>query len=177
MEANNFCSKLSALASQDVRLPTEAEWEYACRAGTTTAYYFGDDSAKLGDFAWYRDNSDDAPNQGNGRRGYSLKLLHPVGQKKANPWGFCDMHGNIVQWCHDYLDDYALGAVTDPTGPAQGHKRVLRGGSASLGSDECTSAWRYGYDENRFSGHVGRFGFRVCIDAKTAAKDAAAGHH
>jgi formylglycine-generating enzyme required for sulfatase activity/tRNA A-37 threonylcarbamoyl transferase component Bud32 len=166
--ANNFCDKLSALTGRNVRLPTEAEWEYACRAGTTTAYSFGDDASQLEDYAWFRENSDDAPNQGNGRRGATMKLIHAVGEKKANPWGFFDMHGDIVQWCQDYLAPYDAAAATDPTGPAHGDKRVIRGGSVDLQADECRSAWRLGYASDRFSGHVGRFGFRICVDSKVA---------
>jgi len=103
-----FCDKVAEKTGRDVRLPTEAEWEYACRAGSTTAWFFGDDSAKLGDYAWYKDND--------GRK------LHPVGQKKPNPWGLYDICGNVFERVADvYVKDYyANSPKEDPTGPMQG---------------------------------------------------------
>jgi formylglycine-generating enzyme required for sulfatase activity len=86
---HKFCKKLSSLTGNNYRLPSEAEWEYACRAGTQTHYSFGDDVAQLGDYAWYYVNNP------------SKKLIHPVGQKKPNSWGLYDMHGNIREWCED----------------------------------------------------------------------------
>ncbi|MGR5591975.1 SUMF1/EgtB/PvdO family nonheme iron enzyme [Bacteroides thetaiotaomicron] len=114
-------------------LPTEAQWEYACRAGTTTAYSFGDDAAGLGDYAWYWDNSE------------SINGPSPVGTKKPNPWGLYDMHGNVVEWCSDrYGSDYYSdpSAGTDPTGPASGDYRVARGGGWTYISRSCRSACR-----------------------------------
>jgi len=114
-DAAQFCRKLSEKTGQAVRLPTEAEWEYACRAGTQTEFSFGDDPSALGDYAWHGGNSGNYP--------------HPVGQKKPNAWGLYDMHGNVHEWCADWHGEYPKGPATDPTGPASGTVRVLRGGS------------------------------------------------
>ena len=125
---------------QQFSLPTEAQWEYACRAGSTTRYCFGDNESQLGDYAWYGDNS------GN--------KTHPVGQKKPNAWGLYDMHGNVWEWCQDWYDErvYANSPTDDPTGPATGTYRVLRGGSWILDGWYCRSAYRYsGRPEDGFA--------------------------
>jgi formylglycine-generating enzyme required for sulfatase activity len=131
-DAIEFCRKLSELPAEKAagnvyRLPTEAEWEYACRAGTTTQFSFGDDEAEW-EFAWYSDNS--------------ASKAHPVGGKQPNAWGLYDMHGNVWEWCQDWYDDYPSGAVTDPTGPASGSYRVYRGGSWRRTAGSCRSASR-----------------------------------
>jgi len=122
-DAAEFCKKLSEKTRQTFRLPTEAEWEYACRAGTQTAFSFGDDPSALGDYAWWGRNS--------------AKTTHPVGQKKPNAWGLYDMHGNVWEWCADWHGAYPKDPVTDPSGPATGRYRVLRGGSWSYVDADC----------------------------------------
>jgi formylglycine-generating enzyme required for sulfatase activity len=124
-DATEFCKKLSEKTHQIVRLPTDAEWEYACRAGAQTAYSFGDDPSALGDYAWTYGNS-----------GWAT---HPVGQKKPNAWGLYDMHGNLWEWCADWFGEDPKGAVTDPSGPATGTLRVQRGGSVCNPDDDALS--------------------------------------
>jgi len=112
-DCQEFCRRLSRKVGRQIRLPTEAEWEYACRAGTMGTRY----EADLGAIAWYSRNSGNA--------------THPVGQKKPNPWGLYDMLGNVREWCSDGPRDYAKGraVVMNPTGPVTEPLRVLRGGS------------------------------------------------
>jgi formylglycine-generating enzyme required for sulfatase activity len=134
--AMEYCRWLSARTGKLYRLPTEAEWEWACRAGTTTAYSWGDDPALIGDYAWYDKNSEDNP--------------HPVGKKKPNPWGLHDMHGNVAEWCLDSyqkdfyatlpLDKPFLLPVKLPT--ENRYPDVVRGGSWDDKADKCRSAIR-----------------------------------
>jgi formylglycine-generating enzyme required for sulfatase activity len=145
-DATEFCKKLSEKTRQTVRLPTEAEWEYACRAGTATAFSFGDADSALGDYAWYDANSG--------------STTHPVGHKKPNAWGLYDMHGNVWEWCADWYEDYPKGAVTDPQGAASGPSRVLRGGSWGSAPTGCRSAYRRYFTPDNCDYY---FGFRVVV--------------
>ena len=127
-DAVEFCERLSVQSGGEYRLPSEAQWEYACRAGSQTAYCLGDGEGALGYHAWYGSNSDDE--------------THPVGQKKPNAWGLYDMHGNVWEWCQDRYGGYPSGSVTDPEGPGSGSYRVLRGGSFRCAAGLCRSALR-----------------------------------
>jgi formylglycine-generating enzyme required for sulfatase activity len=117
------------------RLPTEAEWEYAARAGTTTAYSFGNDKGQLSQYAWYGDTSG--------------SQTHPVGTLKPNAWGLYDMHGNVWEWVQDWYGPYTAAAAVDPAGPSSGSYRVNRGGSWRYLTSHCRSAcrghWSPGY--------------------------------
>ena len=159
-DAMEFCKKLTAKEKAAGRLPegyeytlpTEAQWEYACRAGTTTALNSGknlsdkDQCPEMDEVGWYYYNSDDA--------------THSVGQKKPNAWGLYDMHGNVWEWCLDWYGDYPSSAVTDPKGPSSDSYRVVRGGSWSDGANYCRSARRgYGYPGISFI----FYGFRVAL--------------
>jgi formylglycine-generating enzyme required for sulfatase activity len=155
-DATNYCGKLTAKeravgrlpAGYEYRLPTEAEWEYACRAGTTTRFSYGDDPSytQLGEYAWY------ALNSGN--------TTHPVGVKKPNAWGLYDMHGNVWEWCGDWYDPYPGGSVTDPRGPHTGSFRVDRGGGWYDGARRCRSAYRRcEWADYRYGG----MGFRLVL--------------
>ena len=140
-EATEFCRRLTDTdhkngklpADESYRLPTEAEWEYACRAGTTTAYSFGDDESQLGEFGWFSGNT--------AREQYA----HKVGLKKPNPWGLYDMHGNVWEWCSDWYGS-GLSGGSDPLGPERGYRRVARGGSWGSVPGGCRSAIRYSDD-------------------------------
>jgi formylglycine-generating enzyme required for sulfatase activity len=156
-EAIKFCRKLSALpeerkAGRVYRLPTEAEWEYACRAGATTRYSFGDDEKLFGEYGWFDGNSN--------------QQTHPVGQKKPNAWGLYDMHGNVWEWCSDWSGDYPDGEVTNPQGPSSGSHRVYRGGSWSFAARDCRPADRppWGFPSDR--GYD--LGFRLALSPSGA---------
>jgi formylglycine-generating enzyme len=139
--AKQYTKWLSAITGQRYRLPTEAEWEYACRAGTRTAYSFGDDREPLGEYAWYYDNSDET--------------THPVGQKKPNPWGLYDMHGNVAEWVLDQLlesgyEQFAgkkVSAAEAVVWPTILFPRVVRGGHWDDTADALRSAARLGSND------------------------------
>jgi len=137
------------------RLPTEAEWEYACRAGTKTAYFFGNDPSKLKDYAWFDKNSGAKP--------------RPVGQKRPNPWGLHDMYGNVWEWCNDFykVDYYQESSEENPRGPKTGETKVVRGGAWKFSAESCRSGYRYneapGYVDVCFGYDI--YGFRCVRNA------------
>jgi len=141
------------------RLPTEAEWEYACRAGSSDDYCFGNDAGELDSHAWTKDNA---------RRRH-----HPVGEKDANTFGLYDTSGNVWEWCNDWyqVDYYGEGPAENPRGPATGEKKVLRGGAFSRAAESCSSWTRY-CDEPGFTDACiasDDYGFRCVRRATTAA--------
>jgi len=153
-DAAEFCRKLSDKIGRAVRLPTETEWEYACRAGTATAYYSGNDMANLGDYAWFKQGMTGDP---------QVPRIHPVGQKKPNAFGLYDMHGNVAEWCQDRFGPYEGTAAVDPQGPATGADRVFRGGNAPDPWWGLRSARRIGMAGD--SALLGR-GFRVVVEVR-----------
>ena len=156
--AKEFCRRLTKAAKaagvfssgQRILLPTESRWEYACRAGTTTAYSFGNDPQDLGNYAWFDMNAEDI----------GENYAHAVGEKLANPWGLLDMHGNVWEWCSDWYAQYSTGTVTDPKGPPTATSRVLRGGSWCINAFGARCSSRIKLDPTRSGGS---FGFRVIV--------------
>jgi len=147
-DAAEFCRRLSEKEGMTYRLPTESEWEYACRAGSVTHYSFGDGDSALGEHAWYIGNSE--------------AKTHAVGQKRPNAWGLWDMHGNVWEWCADWYGPYDKEIGDNPTGPSAGTGRVYRGGGWTDTAEYCRSARRY-----CFAGHGGRgnnLGFRIALE-------------
>ncbi len=147
-DAVSFCEKLSDLpeekaARRSYRLPTEAEWEYACRASSSASYSFGDVAESLGEYAWFGDGK-----------------THPVGEKKPNRWGLYDMHGNVWEWCQDWYAEYPPDASTDPKGPKWGTDRVIRGHSWCDDAGLCRSASRAGLNSWI---RINTIGFRVAL--------------
>ena len=143
-EAMLYCEWLSDRTGQPYRLCTEAEWEYACRAGADTRYCFGDDPAGLGEYAWFRDNAGGT--------------TQPVGLKQPNAWQLYDMHGNAFEWVVDWLGPYDPEPRHNPTGPEWGAARVIRGGAWDTGPDACRASFR---DSSHPALHVRGLGFRL----------------
>jgi formylglycine-generating enzyme required for sulfatase activity len=137
------------------RLPTEAEWEYACRAGTKTTFFFGNSPSQLKSYAWFDENSAGKP--------------HPVGQKRPNPWGLYDMCGNVWEWCNDFykVDYYQESPEEDPKGPKTGETKVVRGGAWKFSADSCRSGYRYNEDPGYVDACFGYdiYGFRCVRNA------------
>lgn len=154
LDAVEFCRRLSAMpaekaAKRTYRLPTEAEWEYACRAGSETAYSFGNDEALLGDYAWHNSNG---------------RAVHPVGQKPPNAWGLYDMHGNVFEWCLDaYGGDYPRVDTIDPLGATNAQYRIYRGGSGGSPPRGCRSAHRERQSPDFRDAFLG---FRIACDVR-----------
>jgi formylglycine-generating enzyme required for sulfatase activity len=152
-DASKYCRRLSRMRGRKYFLPTEAQWEYACRAGTTSLYSFDFDvdndwsASALGEYAWYEANSGQEPS--------------PVGKKKANPWGLYDMHGNVQEWCRDKWGCDYPPAIVDPIGTNDGYRFVIRGGSWVSPSMQCEAAERYGAFGGMGQPHIG---FRVGIE-------------
>ena len=151
------------------RLPTEAEWECACRAGTTTAYCFGDSADELGDYAWFEDNAKKAGED----------YGHAVGRKRANSWELHDMHGNVWEWCLDASESAEFGVVADTYRDGvrdpvsrKGWLRVVRGGSSSLGPQDCRSAFRFSFEPFFAWGNSGFRPGLTPIPAEGGAEDA-----
>ncbi|MGB2808217.1 MAG: SUMF1/EgtB/PvdO family nonheme iron enzyme [Sedimentisphaerales bacterium] len=173
--AMTFCRWLSKKTGNKYRLPTEAEWEYAARAGTETAYFFGNDPNHLTDYAWFEDNSE--------------QTTHEVAKKKPNPWGLYDMHGNVLEWVYDFYQPTAYVAASknspalNPKGPKQGRVHVARGGSWQSPTDELRCAarlfeepfWRYMDPQVPKSKwwfpQMGFIGFRVARSAERAKSE------
>ncbi|WP_372365860.1 SUMF1/EgtB/PvdO family nonheme iron enzyme [Candidatus Uabimicrobium sp. HlEnr_7] len=140
-DAQKFCEK------NNLRLPTEAEWEYAYRAGTTSSYYWGTQDAN--EYAWFWDNSS--------------RTTHRVGLKKPNAFGLFDMSGNVMEWCSDIYEEYTSADVVNPKGAEKGFDRIMRGGSWYSDVKECRSAYRMHKPARHFKFNVG---FRVCKSLK-----------
>jgi formylglycine-generating enzyme required for sulfatase activity len=155
-----FCHRLSSLpeeqaAGRTYRLPTEAEWEYACRAGATTRYCFGDADTLLGEYAWFA--------------GTSAEQSHPVGGKKPNAWGLYDVHGNVWEYCGDWFDPhfYTRSTKTDPQGPTEpGPFHVIRGGSWRSDQHDSRAA-----DRHNFAwGYTDHIGARLVLEQRSSTQ-------
>jgi formylglycine-generating enzyme required for sulfatase activity len=163
-DAVGFCRMVSEREGRVYRLPTEAEWEYACRAGSTTAFFCGDAPDDLGQYAWYRPRW----------LGDFLLFVfpehfttRPVGKKRSNPWGLYDMYGNVWEWCQDWYGPYSPRPEVNPTGPREGRRRVLRGGAYANSPRQFRSAARCHY---RPSNGLDNVGFRVVCEVSANSK-------
>ena len=145
-------AKVTVLGGDGFRLPTEAEWEYTCRAGSISPWCFGDQVLDVGQYAWYYDNS--------------TMETHPVGQRKPNSWGLYDMHGNVMEWCYDWYNELLYQQCTEesenPIGPADGTAKVLRGGAWQFGAEATRCAYRNSSAPDAVAGVIG---FRICRDS------------
>jgi formylglycine-generating enzyme required for sulfatase activity len=155
-DATTFCRKASELTGRKLRLPTEAEWEYACRAGTTTEFNTGE-IISADDQANYNGNYP----YGNDGKGVYREETVEVGSFPGNAWGLHDMHGNVWEWCSDWYGQYDISNIIDPYGVANGSHRVLRGGSWRGIAWFCRSAYRISCDPG---GRGDDIGFRVVLD-------------
>jgi formylglycine-generating enzyme len=168
-DAVEFCKELTTVereagklsSDRAYSLPTEAQWEYACRAGSRKAYSFGHDASKLGDFAWW------GGDVGNGNAS-SERYGHEVASKQPNAWKLFDMHGNVSEWCLDGFEDKLPGGK-DPLAPTRGYDRAVRGGGWTDGADSCRSA-RRGSDSSASSSYSR--GFRVVCTVADSDKEA-----
>ena len=157
-DAVEFCKKLTELTEEKKAgrvycLPTEAQWEYACRAGSKTIYSFDDEEGLLPEYGWFKRNSS--------------QRTHTVGLLEPNAWGLYDMHGNVWEWCSDWYGEYPKRAVSDPTGPTMGTDRVNRGGCWLYPAANCRSASR---NWAKSSYQDGLLGFRVALSSSRIPK-------
>ena len=152
-EANSFCRKLGEKEGRRYRLPTEAEWEYACRAETTTWFYWGNEFDER--YAWSNRNSE--------------RSMHEVGGKLPNAWGLFDMGGNVWEWCSDWHEPHSADELTDPNGPPEGEKKVIRSGSYSNHPYDCRSAERGCVTPEARGGSIG---LRIVMEGEPPEKAA-----
>lgn len=155
-DAAEFCKRLSNREKRTYRLPTEAEWEYACRAGSTSAFSFGDEESKLPDYGWFGANAFNKKE----------RFTHRTALKKPNAWGLYDMHGNNWEWCGDWYELPVAKNATNPQGPAEKTKKVIRGGSWHGSPALCRSACRFKRDPEVRTNDLG---FRVLLEREAKA--------
>lgn len=159
-DCREYCNRLAAMDGKPYRLPTEAEWEFACRAGTTTPFSFGKNISPEqvnydGNYPYFR-----------GRKGLNRKETTSVGMFPPNDWGLHDMHGNVWEWCADWYASYPDATVDDPQGPIDREARVARGGAWFHEAGRCRSACRFNFAPEERRKDVG---FRVCVGQEAVA--------